>query len=222
MNDQNTLTAKQLLISGVISLILAFAIVVFFVLPAEYGEDPTGFGNMTGLEKLSSTNAEQRVERPEPEVAKETEATSYIFIDPADAEISYDWMNNPEPALLGNNYQSQNLEFKTETIRIRLEKDSATEYKAIMNQGDTLVYSWKASSELYTDFHAHLPNGNPDFYTRYSEGRSSTGNGSIVAPYRGQHGWYWENAENTTVEIELNVAGHYDQIIEFDLSADAE
>ena len=121
---------------------------------------------------------------------------------------------------MGDNHQNQRLKYATETISIELKPNSATEYKAMMREGAALIYSWTASSELYTDFHAHLPEGNPDFYTRYSEGRYDQGHGSIIAPYSGHHGWYWENTSDQSIQIELSVAGFYDQLAEFKIGSD--
>ena len=41
-----------------------------------------------------------------------------------------------------------------------------------------------------------------------------TSSGSIVAPFSGNHGWYWLNIEEHTIEITLKVAGFYSEIKE--------
>ena len=44
---------KKAVIGGVAALAIAAAVVVIFVLPAEYGKDPTGLGTALGLNKLA-------------------------------------------------------------------------------------------------------------------------------------------------------------------------
>ena len=44
---------KKAVIGGVAALAIAAAVVVVFVLPAEYGKDPTGLGTALGLNKLA-------------------------------------------------------------------------------------------------------------------------------------------------------------------------
>ena len=55
MNNHQDITAKQLINSVLICSVLAIFVVVLFILPAEYGEDPTGFGEATGLNTLSGS-----------------------------------------------------------------------------------------------------------------------------------------------------------------------
>ena len=52
---------KKAVIGGVAALAIAAAVVVIFVLPAEYGKDPTGLGTALGLNKLAEPgkNVEQ-------------------------------------------------------------------------------------------------------------------------------------------------------------------
>lgn len=52
-NVTNTeLSLRSLMLSIGISLVLALLAFVLFVLPAEYGEDPTGFGKLTGIANM--------------------------------------------------------------------------------------------------------------------------------------------------------------------------
>lgn len=47
-------TKKQLLAGTLAALVIGALVVTFGILPAEYGVDPTGFGNATGLTKIKS------------------------------------------------------------------------------------------------------------------------------------------------------------------------
>lgn len=215
MTEQNTITTKQLLLSGLICLILGTAVIVLFVLPAEYNQDPTGFGDAVGLDKLAGTSIEEVVVIP---VSQPESDGHYVVFNPQTSEVPYDQWGQPQPVLNGNNHKAQDRAFKTETLTVTLELDGLTEYKALMNQGDTILYSWVSDQPIYTDFHAHQDTGNPDFFTRYAETESNEEHGAIVAPYTGQHGWFWLNLGDEPATIELTVTGYFDEIIEIDMN----
>ena len=75
--------------------------------------------------------------------------------------------------------------------------ESRTISKLIIDERNCFVI---VSSELETDF-----------FTRYSEGEASSDSGSIVAAYKGQHGWFWLNISDQPVTITLEVAGFSDR-----------
>lgn len=134
--------------------------------------------------------------------------------------IKYDEYGKAAPYNIGENFSGSDKPFKQETLEIELALDQTVEYKAIMDQGDSIVYEWSVEDgELYTDFHAH-PAGTGEFFTRYSETEGSSDQGAIVAAYGGQHGWFWLNISDEPVTVVLKVAGFFDEIIEVDLEAE--
>lgn len=145
-------------------------------------------------------------------------APVYRFFDPATATIKMDEFSSPLPFADGENFIGNSGEMKSETLVITIEGDEGVEYKAIMDQGDAIVFAWKTDGgQAYYDFHAHQATGNPDFFTRYDEGEGVASGGSIVAPYGGQHGWYWLNLEADPITITLEVAGDYNELVKIDL-----
>lgn len=221
MNDQTNssmLTTGQLIIGLILALIVGVAITVFVILPAETGQDPTGFGETTGLDQLSGSEEAVSVETEQPAAPVLDADTLYIAIDPETVVPEMDEFGVSKPAVSGANLLTYPSPYKTETLEIKLELDARVEYKAILDEGVLLLYSWEADGEVYYDFHAHQAEGNPDFWTRYAEGESTSDNGSIVAPYQGQHGWFWLNLADGPTTIKLTVAGYYDEIIEIDMS----
>ena len=52
MNEQSRAPRRRLLISTVVAVLVAAAILIAFVLPAEYAIDPLGIGRLTGLDAL--------------------------------------------------------------------------------------------------------------------------------------------------------------------------
>ena len=89
-----------------------------------------------------------------------------------------------------------------------------------MKQGDALVYHWRVNNgtTVYTDFHADPgvnAEGYPDrYYIRYAESETPEHSGSLVAPFDGNHGWYWLNIEEEPITITLEVHGYYERIEE--------
>ena len=145
-------------------------------------------------------------------------APVYRFIDPMTATVKMDDFGTALPVTDGENFTPNNSEMKTETVTITIEGDGGVEYKALMDQGDVIVFSWKTDGgQAYYDFHAHQDTGNPEFFTRYDEGEGVGSSGSILAAYDGQHGWYWLNLEADPITITLEVAGDFNEIVEIDL-----
>ena len=145
-------------------------------------------------------------------------APVYRYFDPAAVTVEFDQFGQAMPLYANENTVAGRGELKSETVTIQLELDSSVEYKALMRQGDSIVYAWQTDGgDAYYDFHAHDDAGGPDFFTRYGEGEGAARSGSIVAAYTGQHGWYWLNISDGPLTITLDVAGFYDEIVEIDL-----
>jgi len=194
-----------LLKSALIALIAAVVVAVLFVLPAEYGVDPTGIGGRLGLVDLSETA------EPSAEAAPRIVKGSF-----PDIPTDFDYY---EPEVLTDPFSRLHGEdFRSDTLTIELDFIEEVEYKVKMQQGDAIVYSWQVDDGLvYTDFHAD-PGENdqyPEHYwIRYEEGELSGSAGSLVAPFDGNHGWYWLNIEEKPVTISLEVRGFYNSIDE--------
>ena len=89
---------------------------------------------------------------------------------------------------------------------------------SLLDAGESLLYAWTVDGgQVYYDFHGHPPDADPDFFTRYEEGEGSRQSGSILAPYAGEHGWYWLNLENHPVVIQLEAAGFHDEWVAYEL-----
>ena len=194
-----------LLKSAVIALVAAAVVTVLFVLPAEFGVDPTGVGSKLGLMEVEDLDASP------------AEAPARI-VNGAFPEIPTDF-DYYEPQVLADPFSRiRGTTFRSDTLTIELDVVEEVEYKARMKQGDALVYSWRVDNGLvYTDFHADPGEDEryPEHYwIRYDEGEMDGAAGSLVAPFDGNHGWYWLNIEEEPVTITLQVHGFYDSIDE--------
>ena len=122
----------------------------------------------------------------------------------------------PNPAIS----QIESTAPKTETIRVQLDFDGRTEVKAVMAKAKAIVYTWKVEGgDAYVDFHGHDPARGKNFWVRYEEAGQEQGitgrSGSLVAPFDGEHGWYWLNTSDGPVTIELTVTGYFDRLVDY-------
>ncbi len=167
--------------------VAASLITVCAVLPAEFHIDPTGIGTATGLMGLSAA--------PEAKGA------------PAAAVAS-----GAAPAVLAREYPAA---FRSDVIDIPMKAGDELEYKVKMKAGQTLIYSWTVNAppeEFYFDFHSQqLPQIGPkEVVISHKSGIGVGGNGAMVAPFDGIHGWYLQNQSEKPVVVHLKLSGFYD------------
>jgi hypothetical protein len=187
-----TPTVRQLARTTVIALMVAAVILVTIVLPAEYAIDPLGMGGRLGLTDIAAP--------PLREIAAD--------VRPARAAL--------KPAARGplGEYPA---DYKLDVFEITLQPYDYVEYKYHLEQGATMLYSWKASAPLMQDFHGERAtrgsDGEPEEESFDKQDRRQA-SGSLVAPFAGIHGWYWENPSGTPITIRLTSAGFFGSAIE--------
>jgi len=175
-------TASQLGLQVLGAAVLGTVLTLTVILPSEYGLDPTGFGALTGLNKLSQP----------PEVIVETRFTA-----------------PPEIARM------EQVPFRQDVIEVPIgafgRTLGATEYKVTLEEGQTMVYSWKATTPILFEFHGHTTptDGSPAEVMEYGKGTASEGSGALTAPLSGIHGWYFANPTFEDVTVEVTLAGFY-------------
>ncbi|MET0291287.1 MAG: hypothetical protein ABW136_02915 [Steroidobacteraceae bacterium] len=198
-------TGRRLAIAIGSALVAAVLILVLFVLPAEYGIDPTGVGRATGL---TAINGPVRTLQVKDVVGGNEKYREIVLPDPGDPTPL------PNPAVS----QIKPAAPETRTVTVNLGFDEKTEIKALLDEAQVIVYSWKVEGgEVYTDFHGHEPTAGKAF-VRYEEQQSgSSGHGSLVAPFSGEHGWYWLNVSDGPVKITLTVTGYFNGIKDYGL-----
>jgi len=179
-----------------------------------------GLGSLIGASLVDKDMVEDEVTRPEttPTIASTGGAPVFRFLAPDDVNIEYDDFGQALPMADGDNFVANDGELKSETLTINLDVDEAVEYKALMQQGDSITFAWRTDGgQAYYDFHGHDESFGPEFFTRYDDGEAAARSGSIVAAYGGQHGWYWPNLEDGPPTITLDVSGFYDEVVEIDM-----
>jgi hypothetical protein len=174
-----------------VALVVAGAILITLVLPAEYAIDPVGTGRWLGLTQIAAPTV-NAVEVAKPEGAP---------LVPT--------QNGP----IGEYPR----EFKFDVFEIVLGPYEYVEYKYQLEKGATMLYSWSANAGVVHDLHGErtsdATDGGPaeESFDK-NDRRQSTG--SYTAPFSGIHGWYWENPGGDTIKIRLTSAGFYTSAIE--------
>lgn len=170
---------RKLLLTTVTSLLVAIAILLAIVLPAEFGKDPTGIGNLVGLKAMGQLKANN---------AASADAIAHSH------------------------------ERKARSARIEIEVNGREEleYKAQLEKGEPLLYTWTVrGGPVHYEFHGEPTTGEwpKDYFQSYETGdRSSGQSGSFVAPFTGRHGWYWRNESDEPAVIVLEATGYYSKL----------
>ena len=111
--------------------------------------------------------------------------------------------------------------YRTDVIDVPIQGE--LEYMVRMSADGTMVYAWEVPSvgdpELfYTEFHGHTEAapgkegehaGDLMFYEKAAGAKAS---GSLIAPWQGIHGWYWQNKSGAPVTVRLRMSGFYELI----------
>jgi hypothetical protein len=179
MNEPPVPSARRLVKSTVIALLVATLILVTVVLPAEYGVDPTGAGESLGLTRMAATKR-----------ARQGAAGEVMHAHPK--------------------------RFHTGRVEIEVRPREELEYKARLARGEPMLYAWRVQGgAVYFEFHGEPTEGEwpKGFHQSYQIGeRSQQEQGSFVAPFTGQHGWYWRNLGDQPITIVLEANGYYTRL----------
>ena len=194
-NIEDLPTPAQLRRSAIIAGIGAVAIGLMVYLPAEYGTDPTGVGNILGLTEMGEIKQQ---------LAAEAAADEELHGDDDSSSLLNDIFG-----LFVSTAHAQ--EAWQDEITFILAPGESTEIKATMQEGVTLTYAWMATGgRVNFDLHAHAGG---DAVT-YEKGRGQlSGEGSFETPFAGDHGWFWRNRDKEDVTVTLRLRGDYSAIV---------
>lgn len=202
--ESNPPSARSILLSVLAAVLGAAVVLVTIILPAEYNIDPTRIGGVLGLTAMN-------------EPAKTVQLTDVVGGNEKLREVAIPDFGKPVPLPNPAVFQKQVATAKAEEKTVTLKPGEQTEVKVLLKTSQVLTFSWQAEGGIvYTDFHGHEPNTNNDFWVRYEEQQSGTeGSGSLVAPFEGEHGWFWLNLSEQPVTIKLSLNGYYDKLIDY-------
>ena len=99
--------------------------------------------------------------------------------------------------------------YATDTVTIIVEPSKGLEYKYKMSKGDGMLFSWVADGYLRFDHHGEPTGGKPGYFESFETGVSGEGYGTLISPFDGTVGWFWENQSTVPVSVTLSTAGYY-------------
>ena len=184
-------SSSQLLKSTIIALAVAGALLLCVVIPAEYGKDPTGVGELLGLKKMGEIKI--RLE-------KESLNGNQVFNKNSSFEDEV-------------REDIETTEENHDVLEFILEPDEAIEIKLEMIEGSFAKYKWATQNGgLNYNLHGDGYKGSQKSIT-YKKGRMTSSDiGEIISEFDGYHGWFWRNRNNTAVTVTLETVGDYIQI----------
>jgi hypothetical protein len=176
--DSGTPASRRRLLFGVVAaFVTAGVILLVFVLPAEFGRDPTGLGRALGLGVLSEEPVSEEFERGK-------KRTGVL------APLPQEGLGRPD-----------------DRYTIELGPFESTEFKYTLKQGDKMRFAWQASGPVDFDMHSHPFEGGVDLTESYAIEKANAQSGVYTAQFTGIHGWYWQNRSTDNVTLTLEAAG---------------
>ena len=177
-------TTAQLNRATGLAALIAGAILVTTVLPAEYGIDPTGIGSALGLKEMGDMKA---------------------IASLADEAPVATTANGPVAAATASSAGVQN-----GNVTLTLQPGEGQEVKATMNAGEEFDFSWSTNGGAVNyDQHGEMAGAASSDFTSYERGTKASSSGKFRAPFDGTHGWYWRNRTDGPVTITVTATGQF-------------
>ena len=181
-------TSSQLLKSTMVAIGVGCALLIIVILPAEYGTDPTGVGELLGLKKMGEIKI-----RLNQDFLKENQ----VFRENIGAK---------DELMVESKISKEN----QDVMEFVIAPDEAIEIKLEMKKGSMAKYKWTTQNGgLNYNLHG---DGHRDFQKSisYKKGRmTSSDSGEFKAEFDGYHGWFWRNRNNKSVTVTLETIGDY-------------
>lgn len=198
-NIEDLPTKAQLFRSSIIAGIGAVVILVTVYLPAEHAIDPTGVGRVLGLTDMGEIKVQ---------LAEEAEADRLL-----DEQRAEDQSSSVLDAVFGLFVGTAHAqEAWRDEVTFTLEPGATAEIKMTMEAGNVADYAWTATGgRVNFDLHAHSGGESVDY--EHGAGQTS-GEGSIEAPFAGDHGWFWRNRDSTPITMTIQLRGEYSAVVE--------
>lgn len=188
--DQIHPSRSELAKATFIAVGVAALLLITVILPAEYDIDPLGTGAMLGLTVMASER------------------------DPYDNEVDLqeivrDSVTERATSVLAK-FDSP---LKSRELKLVLEPYDGIEFKALMLEGDRMVFSWQTDgAQVYVDMHGERLNASDEFTSYWKEKQLDQARGAFTAPFDGTHGWYWQNNSESTITISVKVNGFFEKL----------
>ncbi len=193
----------KLIKSTLLAIGIAAIILVTAVLPAEYGIDPTGVGEMIGLKRMGEIKASLAQEATIAENSKAAEDTSHQAQQEPDVD-PIEKVSETGP------------DSRTDTFTVTLKPNQGKEIKLLMAKGSTVNFTWYTDGGI-ANFDAHADSKELQIkYHNYEKGKLEKSEGILEAAFDGNHGWFWRNRTSETMNVTLEVKGSYSEVFRYE------
>ena len=197
-------SSKQLKRSTFLALCFSAFLMTTVVLPAEYGQDPTGIGDWLGLTSMGKIKQALAQEASEAitETTQGTSSTTSSGTPMPTVAQTTPAATTPQPDPIAT---------EKHEMQITLAPGQGAEVKLEMKKGTQVSFEWTSVGGVVNfDAHGDPYNPPPKFFHGYKKGRQVAGDqGVLTAAFDGKHGWFWRNRENQSVTIKLKTWGDY-------------
>lgn len=193
-------TAAGLVRSTLIAALTATLIVTTVVLPAEYGVDPTGLGDVLGYTEMGQIKTQlaeealaDRIQDDKVQFAAQVAAVEAAagHTDNVGASAEVDRAQNS----------------RTDQMKFALKPGEGAEVKLQMKRGAKATYVWSADGgRVNSDLHGE---GVSQMVSYAKQRGVASDEGTITAKFDGDHGWYWRNRSDGPVIIVVKATGDY-------------
>lgn len=183
-------TSQSLVRSTLIAAAVAATLLVTAVLPAEYGIDPTGIGQILGLTQMGVIKRELAKAEASADSAIVAAAASGSGVPIGDAGVA---MNR-------------------DSLLIVLRPTQRLEVKLAMRKDQRASFSWHTDSgTIYYNLHGEGPTAPGDSAHSYGRGTLRAAEGDIVALFDGVHGWFLYNPSEKEVRVSIKAWGQFQE-----------
>ena len=181
-------TSSQLLKSTMVAIGVGCTLLILVILPAEYGTDPTGVGELLGLKKMGEIKT-----RLKKDFLKENQ----VFRENIGAK---------DELMVESKTSKEN----QDVMEFVIAPDEAIEIKLEMKKGSIAKYKWTTKNGgLNYNLHGDGYNGSQKSIS-YKKGRmTNSDSGEFKSKFDGYHGWFWRNRNNESVTVTLEIIGDY-------------
>lgn len=190
---------KKLLLGTGAALAIAAVGLVVFVLPAEYGIDPTGAGAALGLTQLADGEKENIY------LKRGQARTNVLF--PLEASGEQDRVVVNEVFAEKGVALPTGAQLQSDRFQIELLPYEGIELKYVLDKGAPMWFSWYADGPVNVDMHSHPFDGGTEATESFVIADLRNQRAVYVAPFNGIHGWYWQNRTMQPVKLTLDAVG---------------
>ena len=202
-------TRRQVLLGSAVAAIVAAVATVLFILPAELGIDPTGFGEKTGLTGLAKSGLGANIY-----LERGLKRNNVLFPLPASAK--------PDVATLRATLASKGIaipagaKLVADHWEYELLPYDSIEMKYKLAQGQPMIFAWRARVPMHYDMHSVPDQGGNPATESFAIADAPSQTAVYVAPFTGIHGWFWQNQTLENVTVTIDATGAFAGAVTFD------